>query len=102
MASLARLCSSWLFVWVLLVSVLGLVAAVEAVRAVATFAPGTAVEELPIADGRGGEGDAEALVLDAHRRGRIWATIIRPPVMYGRRDRQFARASVRCSTRSPC
>jgi 2-alkyl-3-oxoalkanoate reductase len=34
--------------------------------------------------------DAEALVLDAHRRGRIWATIVRPPVMYGRRDRQFA------------
>ena len=33
--------------------------------------------------------DAEALVLEAHRRGRIWATVVRPPVMYGRRDRQF-------------
>ncbi|HSR41025.1 MAG TPA: NAD-dependent epimerase/dehydratase family protein, partial [Longimicrobiales bacterium] len=32
---------------------------------------------------------AEALVLDAHRQGRIWATVVRPPVMYGLRDRQF-------------
>jgi quinoprotein glucose dehydrogenase len=54
MASLARLCSSWLFVWVLLVSVLGLAAAVGAVRAVATFVPGTAVADWPTADGRGG------------------------------------------------
>jgi nucleoside-diphosphate-sugar epimerase len=34
--------------------------------------------------------DAEALVLAAHRRGRVWATVVRPPVMYGRGDRQFA------------
>jgi nucleoside-diphosphate-sugar epimerase len=32
---------------------------------------------------------AEDLVLEAHRAGRIWATVVRPPVMYGRRDRQF-------------
>jgi len=34
--------------------------------------------------------DAEAVVLGAHEAGRIWATVVRPPVMYGRRDRQFA------------
>lgn len=34
--------------------------------------------------------EAEALVLHAHRRGRIWAAVVRPPVMYGLRDRQFA------------
>jgi nucleoside-diphosphate-sugar epimerase len=33
--------------------------------------------------------ESEALALDAHRRGRIWATAIRPCVVYGRRDRQF-------------
>jgi len=32
---------------------------------------------------------AEALVLERHRRGGVWATIVRPPVMYGRRDRHF-------------
>ena len=33
--------------------------------------------------------DSEALVLDAHREGRIWATAVRPDVIYGRYDRQF-------------
>jgi len=33
---------------------------------------------------------AERLVLAAHARGRLWATVVRPPVMYGLRDRQFA------------
>lgn len=32
---------------------------------------------------------AEVLVLEAHDRGRVWATVVRPPVMYGLRDRQF-------------
>lgn len=34
--------------------------------------------------------DAERLVLEAHAGGRVWATVVRPPVMYGCRDRQFA------------
>ena len=33
--------------------------------------------------------ESEELVLDAHRRGSVWATAIRPCVVYGRRDRQF-------------
>lgn len=33
--------------------------------------------------------ESEALVLDAHRAGRVWAAAIRPDVIYGRRDRQF-------------
>lgn len=33
--------------------------------------------------------ESEALVLDAHREGRIWATAVRPDVIYGRHDRQF-------------
>lgn len=33
--------------------------------------------------------ESEALVLDAHRAGAIWATAVRPSVIYGRRDRQF-------------
>jgi nucleoside-diphosphate-sugar epimerase len=33
--------------------------------------------------------DSEELVMEAHRAGRIWATAIRPDVIYGRRDRQF-------------
>ena len=33
--------------------------------------------------------DAERAVLAAHAAGRIWAAAVRPPVMYGRRDRQF-------------
>ena len=33
--------------------------------------------------------ESEAVALDAHRRGEIWATAIRPDVIYGRGDRQF-------------
>jgi nucleoside-diphosphate-sugar epimerase len=33
--------------------------------------------------------ESEQLVLDAHKQGRVWATAIRPDVVYGRRDRQF-------------
>lgn len=33
--------------------------------------------------------DSEAVALDAHARGELWATAIRPDVIYGRRDRQF-------------
>lgn len=32
---------------------------------------------------------AERLVLSEARSGRLWAAVVRPPVMYGRRDRQF-------------
>ena len=33
--------------------------------------------------------ESEGLVLGAHREGRIWATAVRPDVIYGRHDRQF-------------
>jgi 2-alkyl-3-oxoalkanoate reductase len=33
--------------------------------------------------------DSEAMVMDAHRAGRVWATAVRPDVIYGPRDRQF-------------
>ena len=33
--------------------------------------------------------ESEALVLRAHAEGRIWATAVRPDVIYGPRDRQF-------------
>ncbi len=33
--------------------------------------------------------ESEAIVFDAHRDGRIWASAVRPSVIYGRRDRQF-------------
>ena len=33
--------------------------------------------------------DSEAIALDAHRRGEVWVTAVRPAVVYGRRDRQF-------------
>ena len=33
--------------------------------------------------------EAERIVLEAHAAGRIWAAVVRPPVMYGKRDRQF-------------
>ena len=33
--------------------------------------------------------ESEQLVLAAHERGEIWATAIRPDVIYGKRDRQF-------------
>jgi nucleoside-diphosphate-sugar epimerase len=33
--------------------------------------------------------ESEKLVMDAHAAGRVWATAVRPDVVYGRRDRQF-------------
>lgn len=33
--------------------------------------------------------EAEALALEAHARGVVWASAVRPAVTYGRRDRQF-------------
>ena len=39
--------------------------------------------------------ESEALVLDAHRRGEIWAAAVRPDVIYGRRDRQFVPRAAR-------
>jgi len=33
--------------------------------------------------------ESEQLVMDAHAAGRIWATAVRPDVIYGPRDRQF-------------
>ncbi len=33
--------------------------------------------------------ESEQLVMQAHASGRIWATAVRPDVIYGRRDRQF-------------
>jgi nucleoside-diphosphate-sugar epimerase len=33
--------------------------------------------------------ESEELVMSAHRAGRIWATAVRPDVIYGPRDRQF-------------
>lgn len=33
--------------------------------------------------------ESEALVMEAHRTGRVWATAVRPCVIYGPRDRQF-------------
>jgi nucleoside-diphosphate-sugar epimerase len=33
--------------------------------------------------------ESEELVMEAHAAGRIWATAVRPDVIYGRRDRQF-------------
>ena len=33
--------------------------------------------------------ESEELVLRAHTQGRVWATAVRPVVVYGRRDRQF-------------
>jgi nucleoside-diphosphate-sugar epimerase len=33
--------------------------------------------------------ESEQLVLDAHAQGRLWATAVRPDVVYGERDRQF-------------
>jgi len=34
--------------------------------------------------------ESERLVLTAHAQGRAWACVVRPPVMYGTRDRQLA------------
>ena len=49
-----------------------------------------ALPQLPEADAYGrSKQEAERLVMDAQGSGRIWAAIVRPPVMYGERDRQF-------------
>lgn len=46
--------------------------------------------DLPVWDGYGrSKQEAERAVLAAHAAGRIPATIVRPPMMYGKRDRQF-------------
>lgn len=39
--------------------------------------------------------DSEAMVLAAHAEGRIWATAVRPCVVYGPRDRQFVPRAAR-------
>ena len=45
---------------------------------------------LPDADAYGrSKQEAELVVLAAQHAGRIWGAIVRPPVMYGERDRQF-------------
>jgi quinoprotein glucose dehydrogenase len=54
MASLTRLCRSWLFVWMLLVAVLGLVAAVGVGDPRSGFVPGLATADWPTADGGAG------------------------------------------------
>jgi 2-alkyl-3-oxoalkanoate reductase len=49
-----------------------------------------ALPRLPDADAYGrSKQEAERVVMDAQSGGRIWAAIVRPPVMYGARDRQF-------------
>jgi nucleoside-diphosphate-sugar epimerase len=48
------------------------------------------VPELPPEDAYGrSKQRAEALALEAHRAGRVWAAVVRPPMMYGCRDRQL-------------
>ena len=50
----------------------------------------TPLPELPAADAYGrSKQEAERLVLAAHAAGRVWASVVRPPLMYGKRDRQF-------------
>jgi nucleoside-diphosphate-sugar epimerase len=39
--------------------------------------------------------ESEQLVMEAHASGRIWATAVRPTVIYGRRDRQFVPRAAR-------
>lgn len=49
-----------------------------------------ALPRLPDADAYGrSKQEAEHIVLSARESGRLWAAIVRPPVMYGERDRQF-------------
>jgi nucleoside-diphosphate-sugar epimerase len=50
-----------------------------------------ALPSLPARDAYGrSKQEAERAVLGAHAARRVWATVVRPPVMYGKRDRQFA------------
>lgn len=39
--------------------------------------------------------ESEAIVLEAHAAGRVWATAVRPDVIYGPRDRQFVPRAAR-------
>ena len=51
----------------------------------------TRLPELPAHDAYGrSKQEAERTVLAAHAAGRIWAAVVRPPMMYGRGDRQLA------------
>ena len=43
--------------------------------------------------------ESEELVLQAHRDGRVWATAVRPDVIYGRHDRQFVPRMARMISR---
>ncbi len=43
--------------------------------------------------------ESEQLVLEAHDRGEIWATAVRPDVIYGERDRQFVPRLAKLFTR---
>ena len=45
--------------------------------------------------------ESEEMVLRAHTQGRIWATAVRPVVVYGRRDRQFVPRLARLIRRFP-
>lgn len=45
--------------------------------------------------------ESEEMVLRAHTHGRIWATAVRPVVVYGRRDRQFVPRMARLMRRFP-
>ena len=79
------------------------------VSSVAVYGPGaryreggTATdEEIPLAPLPSGahyarsKRESESIVLDAHRAGRLWATAVRPCVVYGRRDRQFVPRAAR-------
>jgi nucleoside-diphosphate-sugar epimerase len=50
-----------------------------------------ALPVLPARDAYGrSKQEAERVVLEAHGAGRLWACVVRPPIMYGKRDRQFA------------
>lgn len=51
---------------------------------------GLALPEQPDTDPYGrSKLEAERVVLDACAAGRVWAVVVRPPMMYGRRDRQL-------------
>jgi nucleoside-diphosphate-sugar epimerase len=50
----------------------------------------TPLPELPASDAYGrSKQEAERVVLAAHAAGRVWASVVRPPLMYGKRDRQL-------------
>lgn len=56
---------------------------------------GSCVEEMPLwplppgAHYARSKRESEQMVMAAHGAGRIWATAVRPPVIYGKRDRHF-------------